>query len=110
LGLANKVKSEMEVPIYTLKHVFDMYGKTMRSIDFLNIDIEGMDYDVIVSNDWKKYKPTVIAIELEGETIEDLLTHQVYHFLSNNNYKFIAKNYLLRNISTVFFMHDSMEV
>jgi FkbM family methyltransferase len=110
LGLMKKVSSEIEIPIYTLKDVLDKYGEGIGPVDFLNIDIEGMDYEVLISNDWVKYKPAVIAIEMDGETIDDILSNKAYHFLSNHDYKFVAKNYLLKNISTVFFIHKSMEV
>jgi len=34
-----------------------------RKIDFLSVDTEGFDFEVLKSNDWTKYKPTVICVE-----------------------------------------------
>jgi FkbM family methyltransferase len=34
-----------------------------RHIDFLSIDCEGMDFDVVQSLDWTRQRPTVICIE-----------------------------------------------
>ena len=32
-------------------------------IDLLNIDVEGLDLEVLQSNDWSKFKPKVIIVE-----------------------------------------------
>jgi len=81
----------------TLKEVFDSYlnGQT---IDFLDIDAEGLDVEVLKSNDWSKYKPRIILVEdqnMEANSFEDLDT---FKFLSPLGYKLIAKTY-----STAFF-------
>jgi hypothetical protein len=35
----------------------------VKSIQFLKVDVEGYEYQVLQSNDWKKYRPEVICIE-----------------------------------------------
>ncbi len=49
------------VQIKKLEDIFLQYSVT--NIDFIKIDVEGYEYDVIVSNNWKKYRPKVICIE-----------------------------------------------
>lgn len=34
-----------------------------RAIDLMNIDVEGKDLEVLESNDWARYRPSVIVIE-----------------------------------------------
>lgn len=34
-----------------------------RQIDLMNVDCEGMDLSVLRTNDWGKYRPTVLAVE-----------------------------------------------
>ena len=34
-----------------------------RHIDFLNVDCEGMDLEVLQSMDWSKYRPSVVCVE-----------------------------------------------
>ncbi len=34
-----------------------------RRIDFLTVDVEGMDVEVLESNDWVRFRPSVVAVE-----------------------------------------------
>lgn len=52
---------EYEVEVKTLKQVFD--EQQTRTINFLKVDVEGYEYEVLEGNDWKKYRPQVICIE-----------------------------------------------
>lgn len=65
-----------KVPMSTLASILDTH-RNHGTIDLLTIDAEGMDLDVLKSNDWKKYRPTVIVIEGENST----------PFLQSNGYK-----------------------
>lgn len=49
------------VPVKTLKDIFD--DQKPPEINFMNIDVEGFEYQVIEGNDWDKYRPQVICIE-----------------------------------------------
>jgi len=54
--------SESIVPAITLKTLFADYAKN-RTIDFLKIDVEGLEEKVIAGNDWTKYRPRILVIE-----------------------------------------------
>lgn len=49
------------VNVVPLKNVFKKYK--ISSIQFIKIDVEGFEYEVLKSNDWEKYRPEVICIE-----------------------------------------------
>jgi hypothetical protein len=34
-----------------------------RVIDFMSVDVEGLDLQVLRSNDWERYRPVVVVIE-----------------------------------------------
>ena len=51
----------MSVKIVPLKEALSK--QNVGEIDFMNIDVEGMDLEVLKSNDWDTYRPKVIAIE-----------------------------------------------
>ena len=55
-------------------------------IDFLNVDAEGLDLEVLESNDWKRFCPGVIAVEDHGFTAEKPAESAVYRFLSGKGY------------------------
>jgi FkbM family methyltransferase len=53
--------TDYEVPVKTLSEIFS--GNKVTDIDFLKIDVEGFEYEVLSGNDWKHYRPKVIAVE-----------------------------------------------
>jgi hypothetical protein len=71
----------------------DKYIPPGQEIDFLSVDVEGLDYDVLLSNNWQKYRPKVIVVEVKGKTIEDILKSEIYMFLKGKNYEFFAKTF-----------------
>lgn len=53
-----------KIQTYTLKDALDKYHNNDIVIDFMSIDVESLEMKVLKSNDWKKYRPKVIAIEI----------------------------------------------
>lgn len=53
---------ELTIDILPLRDVLKRYKKT-NLINFMKIDVEGFEYDVIASNDWDLYRPQVICVE-----------------------------------------------
>jgi FkbM family methyltransferase len=52
----------------TLNEILDKHYKEPPQIDFLNIDCEGNDFDVLQSINLKKYMPELIAVETTYES------------------------------------------
>jgi hypothetical protein len=73
-----------EVPTISVKEILSKAGN--RSIDFLNIDIEGLDQDVVQEIDFEKYRPKVICIEDAGESISEVLITKITTTLSAVGY------------------------
>jgi FkbM family methyltransferase len=93
-----KVIDRIQIPVFKLKDILDKNLPKGKKIDFMSIDVEGFDYEVVCSNDWLKYRPTIIAIELLNVSIESIKMHPTAEVLFKNNYKFIAKTH-----NTLFF-------
>lgn len=64
-----------------------------RTIDFMSIDTEGFEREVLLSNDWERFKPTMIIIEsaqADGSLsasfadYEEVLTNAGYELVTNN--------------------------
>jgi FkbM family methyltransferase len=53
---------EYDVPVITLKDVYQTYVKE-KIVNFLKVDVEGLEYEVLKGNDWKVFRPQVICIE-----------------------------------------------
>ncbi|RAX54402.1 hypothetical protein CCY99_03350 [Helicobacter sp. 16-1353] len=64
-----------------------------NKIDFLSIDVEGLDLEVLKSNNWEKYRPKVVLVESYLRDLDDLRNNEVYNFLSDKNYAILAKTF-----------------
>ena len=56
------------------------------NIDFLNIDAEGKDEEVLISNNWEKYKPNYLLIEILREEDIDDNCSSIKKFLKSKGY------------------------
>tara|TARA_B100000795_G_scaffold263915_1_gene243711 strand:+ start:640 stop:1323 length:684 start_codon:yes stop_codon:yes gene_type:complete len=68
-----------------------------KRIDFLNIDCEGSDLDVLKSVDIKTYKPKIICIEINVLLKKSIEKSLIYKYLCKNNYK-LKKSFLNSHI------------
>jgi hypothetical protein len=56
-------------------------------IDLLNVDAEGLDLEVLESNDWSRWKPKAIIIEDNSFDASRPEKSAVYNFLINKGYR-----------------------
>jgi len=66
-----------------------------QSIDFLSVDCEGHDLEVLRSNDWQKYRPQVIAVE---DFHEDS-SSDICNFLAPLGYRHVLRTGVTRIFS-----------
>lgn len=59
-------------------------------IDLLNIDVEGLDFEALASNDWERYRPRVITIEDYAIKTVGVENSEIYRFLIEKGYKFYS--------------------
>jgi FkbM family methyltransferase len=52
---------DVKTDVVTLAKVLS--DSKVKHIDFMKIDVEGYEYEVLQGNDWNKYKPKLICIE-----------------------------------------------
>jgi FkbM family methyltransferase len=74
-----------------LASILDDYLPTGQIIDVLNIDVEGHDFDVLKSNDWTRYRPTVILVELLTTTGAEFEQHEITQYLHEKGYEMGCK-------------------
>lgn len=85
-----KIIQRLEIDVLPLSEVFDKHLPSGQKIDFISIDVEGLDFQVLQSNNWDKYEPEVILIE-ENVNIDEISKSPIYQFLKEKGYKFFAK-------------------
>ena len=58
-----EIVGKEKIRVQPLADILDEYLPAGQEIDLLNIDVEGLDLQVLKSNNWEKYCPNVILIE-----------------------------------------------
>ncbi len=86
------ITKEIEVETYPLAEVLDTYLPAGQKIDFLSIDVEGLDLQVLESNNWDKYKPSYILVE-DRIDFDNLSESEVYRYLKEKGYQLVAKTF-----------------
>jgi len=56
-----KASQAITVPVTTLKALCERYAPP--SFDFLKVDVEGAEPDVLLNGDWQRYRPKVVVVE-----------------------------------------------
>jgi len=82
---AEKPLRSIQVQCRRLGSILDEHLPKGRQIDFLSVDCEHHDLQVLRSNDWTKYRPRVIAVE----DWESEATSVICRFLAERNYKLV---------------------
>lgn len=83
-----RINAEIEIPVITMKDVFVEY-LNQATVDFCTIDTEGMDLAILKGNDWSRFRPRVLCVEVsltqphqggEGaESVQSLLSSVGYN-------------------------------
>ena len=75
---------EKKIKSLKLNSILNQSKFKNRQIDFLNIDVEGADFEVLKSLDFTIYEPKIICIEIMEKNIFE---SEIYNFLRDINYK-----------------------
>ena len=86
-----KIIFKKKIETVMLADILDKYLPAGQNIDFMTIDVEGLDLNVLKSNDWDKYIPRYIVIEMIDSNLRDVFANEVYKFLHKKNYEVVAK-------------------
>jgi FkbM family methyltransferase len=88
-----KLINTIQVNTIQLSEILDKHVKEKQEIDFFTIDAEGFDLQVLMSNNWEKYKPKVIVVEANLFDINNLASDEITSYLRNLGYSVFAKTY-----------------
>lgn len=83
----------IQLPVKRLETILDQYMPNNTNISFMSIDVEGLDLEVLKSNNWDKYRPEMILAETS--VIADGIDFKspIHNFLESKGYYFVAKTY-----------------
>jgi FkbM family methyltransferase len=88
----------IKMPLKNINDVIATYCKTTP--DFISIDVEGLDFDIIKTLNFEKYTPKALVIETlrMGETQGSYKRTDISEFLKNKGYIVYADTY----VNTIF--------
>ncbi|WP_345948722.1 MULTISPECIES: FkbM family methyltransferase [unclassified Mucilaginibacter] len=81
-----------EVEIYPLAQVLEENlpaGQVV--IDFMSVDVAGLDISVLRSNNWEKYRPSFVLVEDVDVNFSHLDASEAYSFLAEQGYQMVSK-------------------
>ena len=94
-----------DVQTYILSEILEQHLYPKQEIDFLSVDVEGLDLAVLRSNNWQKYRPKFVLVEdLDKSPLDRMHESEIAIFLQSKNYELYAKTFL-----TLIFRDQQME-
>ena len=94
-------KEQKKINSDTLNNIIENSKFKNSKIDFVSIDVEGNEMNVLNGFNLKKYKPKLILLEFilpnkkefYEKDINEIINSEVYKFLTKNEYKLINWNH-----------------
>jgi FkbM family methyltransferase len=84
--LGEEVRGVIQVPTDTLAAILTKHAPLDVPFGFLSVDCEGADLEVLRSNDWRRFKPWIIAVEDHAKYSET----EIDSFCKNQGYNLFA--------------------
>ena len=98
------IEKVVKIQMRTLANILDQHLPKGTSIDFLTIDAEGLDFQVLKSNNWEKYRPKVVLIESELD-VKGMTGSEMDLYLEALDYELYAKT-----VKTYFYKHKNFKI
>lgn len=87
------VVAEKKIDTLPLAEILDQYLAKDVTIDMLTIDAEGLDLQVLRSNNWDKYRPTYVLAESPPFEVFETGSSELCQFMQQVGYSMFAKTY-----------------
>jgi FkbM family methyltransferase len=75
----------------SLSSILDEHLPAGKHIDLLNVDVEGEELRVLLSNDWRSYRPDFILVEVLATPFDSLKSHPAISFLEDKGYRLTSR-------------------
>jgi FkbM family methyltransferase len=85
------VTSRTPIETVPLAHVLAEHLPVGQEIDFMTIDVEGMELQVLSSNDWTLHRPSLVLLESFAPLGEELFAGEVASYMAGQRYRMILK-------------------
>ncbi|MGC4016767.1 MAG: FkbM family methyltransferase [Luteolibacter sp.] len=86
-----KMLDSIPIEVYPLAEVLEKHLPAGTAIDLLSVDVEGLDLDVLQSNDWERFAPAFIIVEILDRGLDEVKEDPIAIFLKSKGYMAFAK-------------------
>ena len=86
-----QIISTRKMTAFPLADILDEYLPYGQEIDFMTIDVEGWDLKVLKSNNWSKYQPKIVLVEIKNTDLNGMENNPIVRFLKKKGYLAYAK-------------------
>jgi FkbM family methyltransferase len=86
-----KLLKTIQYKTKTLEKCLEEYVPIHQKIDFLSIDVEGLDETILRSNNWERFSPEVIIFESHTLSLENFKEEVFAKYLNEVGYSIIGK-------------------
>jgi FkbM family methyltransferase len=93
-----RIVDRLEVGVRPLGDLLAEFLPAGQAIDFMSVDVEGLDAEVLGSNDWNRFRPRIVLAETLRTDILAIASCPIVRLLGEVGYKPVAKAY-----NTTFF-------
>jgi FkbM family methyltransferase len=101
-----EVSQTLSIPLMTLQEIIESHLRETTQPFLLDIDVEGMDFEVLSSFDFPKgLRPIIILIEDMPSQIDMILNPRIDNYLTKHGYKLVA-----RTIVTAIYFDQLLEI
>ena len=103
IEMLDHVSKEIAIPTIPLADVLAQHVPNGQAIDFMNVDVEGRDFEVLESNDWKRFRPRIIVVEDEGLNPGE---SKIVQMMRSHGYELCAQNVIILDKINEYFLID----
>lgn len=100
------VEGTISVAVTTLARIFSELLGDGTAIDFLSVDCEGMDRQVLLGNDWATFRPRVVCVETHERRLRRDLDSPLTRLMADNGYELVGKSVLGPYVGSLFFVRS----
>lgn len=92
VSMGHSLTNTLSVELKNINVILDNAGP----VDFMNLDIEGLDQTILEMIDWQKYRPTCICVETITYETQDEPTknHAINELMNDNGYILYADTFI----------------
>lgn len=92
-----------QVAVKPLSRILETFLPVNTRIDFMSVDAEGYDFEIVQSNDWTRFRPGCVLVEAVQFDLSNPRAAPMHRFLEEQRYTLFAKTF-----NTLFYRDSSV--